>query len=385
MLRLLRRHRRRDAAGASTTASACRRSPTASATTRSSAPACIAGAVVVRVRRRSSALRTREDDDFTIGLIDAFACAADVLTFYQERIANESYLRTAIERVSLQEMGKLDRLPAASRRRGRDLARLRARHAADAAAGLAPDPGNFVTGVPATLTLDVGPQGAERSRVPTRSRRPSRRSRRSDARAAWNAMRPWLSEARLPVRGDAAGLARRRRAPTSSPAMRCCSSATSSSPAPTQRRLGLSPDRPPSSSTPRTIARALPGRAAWAHRDPFSNPPRAAAVCSPCASARPCSATTRRCGAAWIREFRSDYAAEFGGSADCRRMGRLHHHAEYRRAPRPARSISTRSSPRSRPMCRVTSRGAASRSSPRATSIGPTKTFRAAPTSSSTG
>ena len=52
-------------------------------------------------------LHTRDDDDFTIGLIDAFACSADVLTFYQERLANESYLRTSVERVSLQEMGKL--------------------------------------------------------------------------------------------------------------------------------------------------------------------------------------------------------------------------------------------------------------------------------------
>ena len=52
-------------------------------------------------------LRTRAADDFTLGLIDAVACAADVLTFYQERLANESYLRTATERVSLQEMAKL--------------------------------------------------------------------------------------------------------------------------------------------------------------------------------------------------------------------------------------------------------------------------------------
>ena len=62
-------------------------------------------------RRRAiaalDALRTRDADDFTIGLIDAVACAADVLTFYQERMANESYLRTATERVSLQEMAKL--------------------------------------------------------------------------------------------------------------------------------------------------------------------------------------------------------------------------------------------------------------------------------------
>src|SRR5688572_2857904 len=54
-----------------------------------------------------STLRTRDEDDFTIGLIDAVACVADVLTFYQERIANESYLRTATERISLQEMAKL--------------------------------------------------------------------------------------------------------------------------------------------------------------------------------------------------------------------------------------------------------------------------------------
>jgi len=47
------------------------------------------------------ALRTRDDDDFAIALLDAWATVADVLTFYQERIANESYLRTATERVSL--------------------------------------------------------------------------------------------------------------------------------------------------------------------------------------------------------------------------------------------------------------------------------------------
>jgi hypothetical protein len=52
-------------------------------------------------------LRTRDADDYTLGLIDAVACAADVLTFYQERVANESYLRTATERLSLQEMAKL--------------------------------------------------------------------------------------------------------------------------------------------------------------------------------------------------------------------------------------------------------------------------------------
>ena len=33
--------------------------------------------------------------DFSIALLDAWSMAADVLTFYQERIANEAYLRTA--------------------------------------------------------------------------------------------------------------------------------------------------------------------------------------------------------------------------------------------------------------------------------------------------
>ncbi len=42
-----------------------------------------------------------------IALLDAWAVVCDVLTFYSERLANESYLRTATERTSLQELGKL--------------------------------------------------------------------------------------------------------------------------------------------------------------------------------------------------------------------------------------------------------------------------------------
>jgi len=52
-------------------------------------------------------LTTRDPDDFTIGLIDGVACLAEVLTFYSERLVNESYLRTALDRASLAEMGKL--------------------------------------------------------------------------------------------------------------------------------------------------------------------------------------------------------------------------------------------------------------------------------------
>ena len=54
-----------------------------------------------------AALTTRSDDDWTIALGDAYACMADVLTFYQERIVNESYLRTATERRSIIELAAL--------------------------------------------------------------------------------------------------------------------------------------------------------------------------------------------------------------------------------------------------------------------------------------
>jgi hypothetical protein len=52
-------------------------------------------------------LGTRDQSDFTIALLDAWAAALDVLTFYQERIANESYLRTATERLSILELARL--------------------------------------------------------------------------------------------------------------------------------------------------------------------------------------------------------------------------------------------------------------------------------------
>jgi hypothetical protein len=52
-------------------------------------------------------LRTRDLADGSIALLDAWATVADVLTFYQERIANEGYLRTATERRSLVELGRL--------------------------------------------------------------------------------------------------------------------------------------------------------------------------------------------------------------------------------------------------------------------------------------
>ena len=52
-------------------------------------------------------LTTRDGVDFTIALCESAATMMDVLTFYQERIANENYLRTATERGSVLELARL--------------------------------------------------------------------------------------------------------------------------------------------------------------------------------------------------------------------------------------------------------------------------------------
>lgn len=103
-----------------------------------------------------SGLRTRDPDDVTIALLDAWAVACDVLTFYSERLANESYLRTATERTSLAELGKLVAY------------RLSPGVAAETWLAFAlerppvlpvpdpPDPGQVPPGVPAAVSLPVG-------------------------------------------------------------------------------------------------------------------------------------------------------------------------------------------------------------------------------------
>lgn len=52
-------------------------------------------------------LATRESDDYAITLLELFAAVGDVLTFYNERSANEFYLRTARERDSVLRLVRL--------------------------------------------------------------------------------------------------------------------------------------------------------------------------------------------------------------------------------------------------------------------------------------
>ncbi len=58
-------------------------------------------------QRALGPLATREPDDPAIALLDCWALVGDVLTFYQERIANEGYLRTATEPESIARLGRL--------------------------------------------------------------------------------------------------------------------------------------------------------------------------------------------------------------------------------------------------------------------------------------
>ena len=69
--------------------------------------ASMLAALSSRLRPPLQDLATRDDDDFSIALIDAWATVGDVLTFYEERFANETYLRTATERVSLLQLARL--------------------------------------------------------------------------------------------------------------------------------------------------------------------------------------------------------------------------------------------------------------------------------------
>ena len=228
-LRLLRRHRARARRRAVVQPpAACRRSPIASAThaqftrqpaRRACRPRILAAGRAAHARRRTTS---------RIGLIDAVACAADVLTFYQERIANESFLRTATRARLAAGDGQARRLSPASRRRGGDLARLRAGDAAAPPPRPAARAGQLRHRHP---DLPDARRRAARCRacpVPTRSRRPSRRSKRSTRAPSGTpcALDAASRAARLRRDGDLAA----RRATISSPAMRCCSSARNSSP-----------------------------------------------------------------------------------------------------------------------------------------------------------
>ncbi len=123
-------------------------------------------------------LTTRDSDDPSVALLDASAIVSDVLTFYQERIANEGFLRTATERRSILELAR--------------------------AIGYELNPGvaAFVylaftvedaLGAPGVATI---PAGTKVQSVPPQNQLPQTFETSSEivAYAAWNSLRPRMSQ-----------------------------------------------------------------------------------------------------------------------------------------------------------------------------------------------
>lgn len=134
-------------------------------------------------------LRTREDDDFSIALIDAWAAACDVLTFYQERLANEAYIGTATERLSIGELARLIgyRLhPGAAAES--DLVILM-----EDPPAAAPDVSDLL--VPSGTRVQSQPGPDETPQV-------FETITDLQTRVAWNALRPRLTRSILPGNGD---------------------------------------------------------------------------------------------------------------------------------------------------------------------------------------
>lgn len=135
-------------------------------------------------------LTTRDDGDFTVALCDAVASTLDVLSFYQERIANENFLRTATERRSILELARLI---------GYELAPGVAA-STWLAFGLQDVPGNpALAAAPVTLPVGVKVQS-----VPRQDETPQtfETVESVEARVEWNAMPVQATEPWSPRPGD---------------------------------------------------------------------------------------------------------------------------------------------------------------------------------------
>jgi predicted phage baseplate assembly protein len=128
--------------------------------------------------RPLAALTARNGDDPSIALLDAWATVADALTFYQERIANEGYLRTATERRSVLEL---------ARSIGYEL-----KPGVAASAFLA----FTVESAAGAPGVSVVPQSTKVQSIPGQGQLPQtfETSKQITARAEWNALRPRLTQ-----------------------------------------------------------------------------------------------------------------------------------------------------------------------------------------------
>ncbi len=136
-------------------------------------------------------LQTRSGDDFTVAFLDATSVVLDILTFYQERLANESYLRTAGQLRSLTELSRLigyQPAPGVS-------AAVYLAFTLKAAPGSAPDPSTPAITIPAgSQAQSVPPQGQTPQTFET--------SAPIQAKADWNAQPVQTGNGWSPQTGD---------------------------------------------------------------------------------------------------------------------------------------------------------------------------------------
>jgi hypothetical protein len=136
-------------------------------------------------------LKTRADDDFTIAFLDATSIVLDILTFYQERLVNESYLRTATQLRSLTELSRLiGYQPAPGVAASTYLA-----FSLKQASGQPSDP--------AALPITI-PQGTQAQSVPAQGQKPQTFETAADiqAKADWNALPVRTGSPWAPAGGD---------------------------------------------------------------------------------------------------------------------------------------------------------------------------------------
>lgn len=145
-------------------------------------------------------LRTRDADDPTIALLDAWAVACDVLTFYSERLANEAFLRTATERTSLQELGKLVAYRLSPGVAAETWLAFSLERPPVLPEPSPPDPGQVPPSVPSALVLPVGMRVQS---VPGPGELPQtfETVEEIEARPEWNALPVVRTVAHLPVMG----------------------------------------------------------------------------------------------------------------------------------------------------------------------------------------
>lgn len=128
-------------------------------------------------------------DDPAVALLDAWATVADVLTFYQERIANEGYLQTATEHRSLVELARLvGYVP-----RPGVAASVHLAYTVESAAPSLPDQGRTTSAMKEpSVTI---PAGARVQTIPGPGELPQsfETSEELDARASWNKLKPRLT------------------------------------------------------------------------------------------------------------------------------------------------------------------------------------------------